>query len=73
MSQQPPTVSSVSPDPDPQEQISHRIALLLLMSVAAAAVTGLLTWLAYGNVPAAILAGLPAFGGAYAFFNRHIR
>lgn len=46
------------------EFISLRTAVILLIAFVCGVVAGSLTFLAYGNVPAAVLAGLGAVAGA---------
>lgn len=57
---------------NPPPPIPQRAALLLVAAILCAIVVGGLAFLAFGNVPAAILAGLTALGGSFAFLNLHI-
>ena len=58
---------------NPSPPITERAALLLVAAILCALVMGALAFLAFGNVPMAVIAGLTAFGGAFAFLHAHIR
>jgi hypothetical protein len=58
---------------NPVPPITERAALLLVAAILCALVMGVLAFLAFGNVPMAVIAGLTAFGGVFAFLHAHIR
>ncbi|WP_167406028.1 hypothetical protein [Amycolatopsis thailandensis] len=47
--------------------------MVLLLAFVCGAIVGFLTYLAARDVPAAILAGLAAAGGAIVFLHRKVR
>ncbi|GAA3465424.1 glycerol uptake facilitator-like aquaporin [Saccharothrix longispora] len=58
---------------EPQAFVSIRSALIFVIAFLCAAVVGVLTFLANGNVPGAVLAGLCAMGGAFLGLHLLIR
>ncbi|HEX6347360.1 hypothetical protein [Umezawaea sp.] len=52
---------------------TQRLALLLVAAVLCALVTGSVAFLAFGNPWVAVLAGLTALGGSFAFLHAHVR
>ena len=59
-----------NPTPPP---IGQRAALLLFAALVSALVVGTLTFLAYGNVAGAVLAGIGALGASFTFLHIHVR
>jgi hypothetical protein len=53
--------------------VPQRLALLVVAAVLCALVMGAVTFFAFGNPWLAVLAGLTALGGSFAFLNAHIR
>ena len=58
---------------NPPPPFTQRVALLLVAAILCALIVGGLTFLALCNVPGAVLAGLTALGGSFAFLNIHVR
>ena len=61
-----------NPDPAPEPLLGMRAALILSLSLATGAVVGGLTLWAGAVLPAAVLAGLTACGGAVRLLNEVI-
>lgn len=61
-----------TPSTEPAPLLSVRAAVVLLFAVAAGVAAGVLTYLAHQPLPAAVLAGGAASGGALALFNNLI-
>ncbi|MET8848701.1 hypothetical protein [Amycolatopsis sp. NPDC004625] len=58
--------------PVPPPVVTVRQAVVLLLALVCGLTVGVLTYLAGGNLPAAILAGLSSFGGAVVFLHRAV-
>ncbi|MEV6823750.1 hypothetical protein [Amycolatopsis sp. NPDC051102] len=56
----------------PTPLLSVRAAVVLLLGLTCGVAVGVLTYLAGGNTPAAILAGLMSTGGAIVFLHREV-
>ena len=52
---------------------SQRLALLLVAAILCALVMGVVTFFAFGNAWVAVLTGLTALGGSFAFLHAHVR
>ncbi len=53
----------IAPEPEPDGLITQRSALIAVISLVLGLVVGAVTFIAYGNVGGAVLAGLGALGG----------